>query len=383
MANGQSPVSNPFPLPGFDQASLLASGTGQSPIPMQLPPPPSIFTSAAGQLFDVPPGGIFDRRLPAGAIPGLGPLAPEQAKVGLFNKTGGRIQAVGREMLETAEVLTRATGVKWTSEMQDKAEEILQGPGGIEAIMQMVEGEVANSPEALAALKAQAQERAADRARVLEERATADRLQVRDDQQFKRYGGMSIPEHNKLTLAYAESQGGIDALDDMIFMNETKKKGGAGIGLARMPSFGSEAQGRIRGAYRSREARLFNVVQKLIQAGVLTPGEIPQIEKFVTSFTSVTADWSQGERDVRLKALRDWIVDKTQDLQRIIPGQNPFNLDFSGQRDMNDLPDILGLPSIPDGFLLGGDTVSPFSQSEQQQIGSGLEAIREQAIPIF
>ena len=358
MANGQQTRLPPLPLPGFDPASLLAQGA-QSNIPLLPAPQRPGAGLGIPNLLDVPAGGIFDRRLPEGAIPGLGPLHPKNRKVGLFNRTGADIERVGEDMLDTAEVLTRSAGVEWTKEVETDAREILQGPGGIDAVMNMVAKRAANSPEALKRLRQLEQERLDDRQAIMTAANEAKRLQARADQQFKRYGGMPIKQHNDLTLAYAEAQGGIDALDDMIFMNtpeefrsERLPEGGAGIGLARLPSMGRDAQGRIRGAYRSREARLFNVVQKLIQAGVLTPGEIPQIEKFVTSFTSLTADWSQGERDVRLRGLRDWIVDKTQNLAEIIPGQNPFTLDFSGRRTQASLLSILDMQALPEGFLL-------------------------------
>ena len=376
MATGRAP------LPGFDPASLLAQGTGgQSPVSLQ---PRAQQSFNLPNLLDVPVGGIFDRSLPRGAIPGLGPLHPKNLKVGLFNATGRNIGRVGAEMLDTAEVLTKSVGLEWTDDIEADAKEILEGPGGIDAVMNMVAKRAANSPEALARLQQLEQERQDDRQKIVrsENRVIADREKAA--QQFKRYGGMPIKQHNDLTLAYAEAQGGIDALDDMIFMNtpeefrsEQLPEGGAGIGLARLPSFGRDAQGRVRGAYRSREARLFNVVQKLIQAGVLTPGEIPQIEKFVTSFTSLTADWSQGERDVRLRGLRDWIVDKTQDLSNIIPGQNPFTLDFSGKRTQASLLSILDMQEVPKGFFLTNqprDVPDTFAGTpEEQAVNIGLQ----------
>jgi len=383
MANGQQTIVPPLPLPGFDPASLLQQGA-QSNVPLL--PPPQARGGGLGlpNFLDAPTGGIFDRRLPTGAIPGLGPLHPKNRKVGLFNLTGRDIERVGEEMIDTAEVLTRSTGLEWTKDMEADAREILQGPGGIDAVMNMVAKRAANSPAALARLRQLEQERLDDREKIAVAGRRQKMVNERADQQFKRYGGMSVPEHNKLTLAYAEAQGGIDALDDMIFMNspedfrsERLPEGGAGIGLARLPSMGRDAQGRVRGAYRSREARLFNVVQKLIQAGVLTPGEIPQIEKFVTSFTSLTADWSQGERDVRLRGLRDWIVDKTQQLGNVIPGQNPFTLDFSGKRTQASLLDILDMQALPKGFLLTQqprDVPDTFAgTSEEQAVNVGLQ----------
>ena len=347
------------PLLGFDPASLLQTGQGTG---VPLLPSPKRREPSLPSFLDAPAGGIFDRSLPEGAIPGLGPLHPKNRKVGLFNLTGKDIERVGLEMLDTAEVLTKASGLEWTDKLESQAREILEGPGSIDAVMNMVAKEAANSPAALKRLRQLEAERIADRERIIGQANKTKALAEREQQQFERYGGMPIGQHNELTLAYASAQGGIDALDDMIFMNtgtefrsESLPEGGAGIGLARLPSFGSEAQGRIRGAYRAREARLFNVVQKLIQAGVLTPGEIPQIEKFVTSFTSLTADWSEGERDVRLKGLRNWIVDKTQKLGQVIPGQNPFTLDFSGRRTQSSLLNILEMQALPKGFLLTND----------------------------
>ena len=305
-------------------------------------------------------------------IPGLGPLAPEQAKVGLFNITGGRIQRAGEEMLDTARTMVESTGAEWSPEMEDRARELLQGTGGIPAILQMADNVIANSPEQQA-IRAQNQ---ADGAAALLREEQRHEITMADAQLKKgaiaRYGHLwnNIPAHNTLTSLYGSYGGDLENIDDLLFMNER-------FGTTRFPIVTDDLRGALRGAYRVRTRRLFTLAQRLGQSGVITPGEIPFITEFFPTFDEWTSDFTEGERRARLVGLREWLVEKMQQADAIIPGQNPFRDQYgpimSGRQPRNDtdVMGILGIPPPPDTFTITETIPDPFA--ERPEVSQGLQ----------
>ena len=367
MANGQQPVTQ-LP-PGFDPATLLQQGSNPQAIAGQLPPTPG------------PSTGLFSPSQRRGSdVPGLGPAAKGQFP-GIFGFQKRRRGRIVKENLEAAREFADSSNIEWTEEIENKATQIMESTAGINGVMAMVQAEGLNQPAAVAE---RIRLRGIENERLVREQEAHQisvNNELRKQKAIQQYGYLhnNITEHNRLTGSYAQFSGDIQTIDELLEMNRQ-------FGLERRPIMFDQLRGRIRGAYRTRTRRLFNIGQRLFQTGVITPGEIPFVEEAFPTFDQWNSDFTEGEREVRLLGLRQWIVQKMQIADSQIPGQNPYRGAFNAQpRNITDqdILGMLGIPELPGNFKISDESTlrSGFTPEEQQQTGEAFERLQGQ--PIF